>query len=125
MISTTSCRFRNFSSIAIIFRFPPILNGQPLVVYYRTLPTHLTLVEGLHLDGTFLMVDLHPQARVLLVLVLFFHMICSPFHLVALGRVGELRSPCFTGECDSHNPTLKHVQTPFAHLRPLSVTSGP
>ena len=37
----------------------------------------MTLVEGLHLDGTFLMVDLHPQARILLVLVLFFHMICS------------------------------------------------
>ena len=39
----------------------------------------MTLVEGLHLDGAFFIVDLNPQARVLLVLLLFFHMIYSLF----------------------------------------------
>ena len=39
----------------------------------------MTLVEGLHLDGAFFVVDLNPQAWVLLVLLLFFHMIYSLF----------------------------------------------
>ena len=42
-----------------------------------TLATHFFLVAGLPLDGASLMVDLNPQALVLLAFLLFPHMIPS------------------------------------------------
>ena len=42
-----------------------------------TLAIHLFLVAGLGLDGAFFMVDLNPQARVLLAFLPFPHMVPS------------------------------------------------
>ena len=67
------------------------------------------------------MADLHPQARVLLVFVIFLHMVPSFPYGPVFGRVGKLRSPFFTGDCDSHTPTLKLFQRVWGVWAPLAL----
>ena len=94
----------------------------------RTLATHFFLVESPRLYGAFFMVDLHPQARVLLASLLFLHMVPSVPYGLFLGRAGE-RSNTLASAVNAiaHTSTIIPYGSPFLARKrnPLSVSSGP